>query len=403
MSKQFLTSIDLNKNEILNARTQNLASPPSAPVVGQRYFDTASGAEYVYNGTVWRPTDAAKLTDGSVPISALAVDPRSRATHSGTQLAATISDLESTVQAYKLNQFATPNANIAMGGFTFTGLSTSPSAAGQAAEYSWVVNQIQASAAGIDSKPSVAVVATTNVATLSGLAQTIDSVACNTVGMRVLLVGQTTPSQNGPWVVQSGAWTRPVGETITTSAFWMVEPNAGTTSNTQWKVATTGAITLDVTSLTINQFGAQINYTDGNGILLSGTMFSLKLDTNSGLTASGTGAKILLQTNPGLTLGATGLAVQLQASSGLTLGATGLAIDTAVVVRKYAAVVGDGASLSYVVTHNLNTLDVHVTTYRNSGSYDEVGVDVEHTSVNSVTIRFAVAPASNAFRVVVQG
>lgn len=46
-----------------------------------------------------------------------------------------------------------------------------------------------------------------NVASLSGAA-TIDSQPCP-VGSLVVLMGQTDPVQNGPWIVQSGAWTRP--------------------------------------------------------------------------------------------------------------------------------------------------------------------------------------------------
>lgn len=72
-------------------------------------------------------------------------------------------------------------------------------------------------------------------------------------------------------------------------------------------------------------------------------------------------------------------------------------------IRKYGTLIGDGSATQYTVTHNLNTRDVHVAIYRNSGAYDQVNVDIEHTTVNTVTIRFASAPATNAFRVVVMG
>jgi hypothetical protein len=70
-------------------------------------------------------------------------------------------------------------------------------------------------------------------------------------------------------------------------------------------------------------------------------------------------------------------------------------------LKKYSANIGDGAATSYVVTHNLNTRDAIVEVYRNTGNYDRVLVDIQMTSVNTATIVFATAPASNAFRVVV--
>ena len=47
---------------------------------------------------------------------------------------------------------------------------------------------------------------TADVPTRSGLALTIDGVALNTSGMRILLKDQATASQNGVWAVRSGAW-----------------------------------------------------------------------------------------------------------------------------------------------------------------------------------------------------
>jgi hypothetical protein len=81
--------------------------------------------------------------------------------------------------------------------------------------------------------PAAVAVSVVNQATLSGTGQTIDGVLCNTVGKRVLLVAQTTGPQNGPWIVQTGNWTRPADwpstDVIPTGTVHLVAP--GGTNN----------------------------------------------------------------------------------------------------------------------------------------------------------------------------
>jgi hypothetical protein len=71
-------------------------------------------------------------------------------------------------------------------------------------------------------------------------------------------------------------------------------------------------------------------------------------------------------------------------------------------IKKYSVSIGDGSATSYTVTHNLASRDVHVTIY-NASTYDEVLTDVTHSTTNTLTIVFATAPASDAYRVVVVG
>ena len=62
MAQTYLTNLDLNKNQLLNAALQNLASDPSSPVAGQVYFNTTDNVFKIYDGTQWVDLQAGDIS-----------------------------------------------------------------------------------------------------------------------------------------------------------------------------------------------------------------------------------------------------------------------------------------------------------------------------------------------------
>ena len=115
---------------------------------------------------------------------------------------------------------------------------------------------------GLVAKTPAVVVSTTNVV-LSGL-QTIDGVALS-VNDRVLLVGQTDPIENGLWLVQAGAWTRPAdfatGSIVGQSYVLITSGNVNTGSS--WLANTPNAI-VDTDPIMFAQFSLPDQTTGAN-------------------------------------------------------------------------------------------------------------------------------------------
>ena len=85
-------------------------------------------------------------------------------------------------------------------------------------------------------------------------------------------------------------------------------------------------------------------------------------------------------------------------SADFTVDATGY---VQLVTKAFKASIGNGAALSYTVTHNLNSFDVIVQLY-DASSYDTVYADVVRTSADVVTVNFTTAPTTNDIRVLIQ-
>lgn len=83
--------------------------------------------------------------------------------------------------------------------------------------------------------------------------------------------------------------------------------------------------------------------------------------------------------------------------------ATTVANDIAARTKKVAASVGDGTATSFIITHNLNTQNASVSIRESASPYAQVYTDVEYTSANTITVKFAVAPTAGQYTVTIIG
>lgn len=413
MAYTFASPVDMQQLEILNLVIQVLSSDPGSPATGQIWFNSTSGLLKYYNGSavvviadnyiplsqkgaasgvaslngstkvVEDPANAQTtaaaskipLADGSGKIAngwlntgsgngldADQLDGQhgsyylSRSNHTGSQTASTISDFDTQVRTNRLDQMATPTSAVGMGAQRITNLAT-PSADSDAATKAYA----DSIASGLSYKDPVRAATTANI-TLSG-EQTIDGVSV-VAGDRVLVKDQSTGSQNGIYVCASGGWTRSTdfdtsAEAKPGSAVWV---NEGTTNgDTGWVLTTNASITLGTTALTFTQYTGAGGITAGAGLSKTGSTFDVNVGTTTEIVSDAVEVKAPYKT------------------------------------RSSTHTIGDGSTNPIDITHSFGTRHVKATVFKNSGNYDEVGVDCQHPDTNTVRLVFGVTPTSNQY------
>lgn len=364
----FRNQITLNKIPVRGLVPESSSSSPASPVDGQMWWDSANLFLKFSSGGVWK-------------------NPLSRADHVGTQTSSTISDLATTVQAYRLDLFAVPTGPLALNAQRLTGVAD-PVAATDAATRQYVDN----ARAGVSVKDPVRVVAPGNV-NLASLPAAIDGVTL-TSGDRLLAPAQTTGTENGLYIY-NGSGTAASRTADADSAGEVVDGTlvavaAGTSAGMQYvQTATSSGAPGSWTQVwTRFSLGGTV-YTAGNGLQLTGTVFSVVGDPAGPVTASGSG--VSLSTVP-ITFGGTGAT---SASAARTnLGAPG----------KFTANVGaltGGSALS--VTHGLNTTDILEPSLKDTTTGELVGATFKIVDANTVSVTVAASYAANAFRITVVG
>jgi len=167
-----------------------------------------------------------------------------------------------------------------LGGNTITNVGT-PVNATDAANKNYVDNAVS----GLSWKEAAAVGTTGNIA-LSGL-QTIDGYT-TLAGDRVLVKNQTTTSQNGIYVAAAGAWARSTDASTTSeldgAAVFVF--NGTVNKNTGWVQTTTNPV-IGTDPIVWAQFSGAGAYSAGEGLTLSGTVFSV--NEGAGITSLPTG------------------------------------------------------------------------------------------------------------------
>lgn len=370
MATKHLVSIDLNGNEIQNVKIQNLAADPTPLGVGHIYYNTVSLTYKIYNGTVWVSyaevdhehvaeditdlgTAATKNTgtgEGNIPVLG-----------AGGKLASTVlpSYVDDVLEFANLAAFPATGES----GIIYFAIDT-----GRMYRWSGSVYAQITSGGAVDS-----VNGKTGVVTLT-----------NTD------VGAAAASHTHGNITNAGA----IGSTTNQ----IVVTTTGGVLTTEAKP--TGYLPLSTLATNIKMAGVQ---SLGSLDTLPRADHVHPVDT-SREPAIGT-KKTAFNKDYGTTVG------DVKMNGVASVGSVDALAridhvhpkDTSK-TGKHAVTIGDGTNVSYIVTHNLGTTDVTVLIYDVlSSPYAQVYTDVEITGANSITVRFATAPASGKYRVIVVG
>lgn len=176
--------------------------------------------------------------------------------------------------------------------------------------------------------------ATTANITLSGT-QTVDGIAV-VVGDRVLVKNQTTASQNGIYVVASGAWSRATDTDISSEvkSGMAVKVSEGTVNTlSEWFLSNANPITLGTTTLTFTQADGIMTLTDTTSATASASRPNILMSMLAFMIKSITG-KANWYATPATTLEAT--STHMSATTGVH-GATNAPTASTLVIRDSAS------------------------------------------------------------------
>jgi hypothetical protein len=431
MARLFVTDINLNKNELQNARIQGLSSAPSAPVSGQIYYNNSENVMYYYNGLAspngpWMPMSGSTevIQDvigssivGGVGLTSTYGDPAGTTTIDLDNTAVTAGSYGSTT---KIPTFTVD----AQGRLTAAGEANVATVLSIAGDTGTDTVNLLSDTLTIAGGEGIDVAVTDNTITVSAEDATYTNKGVASFSSTDFTVSAGAVSLNkDPVITLSGdvtgsATMTNLGDvTITTT----VQPNSvalgtDTTGDYVQNIqGTTNEVTVSPTSgegttVTIglpDDVTITNNLTVGGNLNVTGTINSVnttqvnivdnKINLNTDFTGTPT-ADAGIRVERG-----TGADVEIlwnESDDRWTLTNNGTNYHA--ITRKFSATIGDGSLTQVPVTHNLGARDVTVQVY-DSSTFDTVECDVVRTSTSVVTLGFTVAPAAGAYTVVIVG
>ena len=436
MAQKFLTNIDLNQNQLINAKFEALATnPTTGNFEGRMYFNTATFTLMVYANGGWKKSVHSIASGGGAGIAEALTVSESNGTvtltlnvadtdSAGLMPAAmwqTLTDATSDATASKLvKRDGSGNAKVA-----------TPTDAAHIATKGYV----DAARQGLDVKASVraATTAAINISTDLNNGDIIDGVTLVT-GDRVLVKNQGTASENGIYVVTAtGAGVRSsdangtadTGE-LTSGTFTFVEE--GTVNfDSGFVVSTNGAITVGSTGITWTQFSGAGSFEAGDGLSKSGTTVNVNVTANrtaitadaidiastyvgqSSITTLGTiTTGVWNGTDVAVADGGTGASTAADARTNLGIETPGAAESATTSAPTLARIAKQGntahssGTSTTVVKHNFNNVNVIVQIFQVSTGEIVIG-DVTARTADAITVVLLGEIAANIYTIVVTG
>ncbi|MFZ9242227.1 MAG: hypothetical protein ACO295_03365 [Sediminibacterium sp.] len=464
MARKFLTPIDLNKLELQNARIQNLGTDPENPVIGQLYYNTNASELRVYNGSSWEPVGSQEGIEDAVAeilnagsglfithndeSNTITIDNTGVISVAGTSNEVTVSASAGNVTiglpesiTVDVTGDLTGNADTASALETGRAISLGGSLSGSASfngsEDITITAAIVADSIGLGTDTTgdyVADVTAGDGISVSGSGEGASVVVTNT-GVLSL-----TGTENEVSVSASvGSVTIGLPDNVTIGGDLTVTGDLTVSGSTTYLNTATLEVednkillNSNVTGTPTTDAGIEVERGDQANAELFWDEFQGVWSASNGsatyaISLSGHGhvasdiadfvseventVDAYLVGSDSISISSGSVDVNLAASASYLDKVGGLAVDklsleialvTDGFTKKYAANVGNSASTVFALEHNLGTRDVVVNVYDNA-TYETVEVDIARTDTNTVTITFAVAPATNAYRVVIIG